>query len=272
MRLIQQNLIIGRSFDRPFLLLAFLFDLMYNKPMNKYELLGFDIDSVSMKEAIEISKNLIDSNKVTHIVTINPEMYELAEDDYEFAQIIRWADLVVPDGVGVTLGLKLMGHTAQRIAGIDLAYNLLLETAKNEIPVALIGAKTHVLENAVANLKKQISGLNIVYARDGYFDDIDVVYEELRQTSPKLVLVAMGAPMQEKFINNAKKLINPALMIGVGGSFDVWGGEVLRAPSVYRKLGLEWLYRTIKQPERFSRIFPTIPYFLYKIINEKLGV
>ena len=244
---------------------------MYNKNMKQYELMGFNINAVSMREALEISKYLIDSDKVSHIITINPEMYEIAQDDYEFAQIIRWADLVVPDGVGITLALKIMGHKVDRLAGIDLAYNLLKETAINGIPVALIGSQTHVVENAVNNLKKAIPDLNVVYYHNGYFNDMDEIFEELKQTSPKLVLVGMGAPYQEKFINNAKKIINPALMIGVGGSFDVWAGELKRAPEIYQKLGLEWLYRTIKQPQRIFRIFPTLPLFLVKVINKRLG-
>lgn len=244
---------------------------MYNYFMKQIELMGYNINAVSMREAIEISRYLIDSAKVSHIVTINPEMYDIAFDDYEFAQIIRWADLVVPDGIGITLALRIMGHKVSRLTGIDLAYNLLKESAANNIPVALVGAKNYVVENAVNNLKKDIPGLNVVYYHDGYFDDPSDIYEELKQASPKLILVGMGAPYQERFINNAKKIINPALMIGVGGSFDVWGGAVKRAPEIYQKLGLEWLYRVLNQPQRFSRIFPALPLFLMRVINKRLG-
>ena len=244
---------------------------MYNHFMKQIELMGFKINTVSMREAIEISKYLIDLDKVSHIVTINPEMYDISNDDYEFAQIIRWADLVVPDGIGITLALRIMGHKVSRLAGIDLAYNLLKEAAANNIPVALVGAKNYVVENAVSNLGKNIPNLNIVYYHDGYFENPMEIYEDLKQASPKLILVGMGAPYQERFINNAKKIIKPALMIGVGGSFDVWGGEVKRAPEIYQKLGLEWLYRVLTQPQRFSRIFPALPLFLIRVINKRLG-
>ena len=244
---------------------------MYNCFMKQINLMGFDINAVSMQEAVEIARYLIDSDKVTHIITINPEMYEIANDDYEFAQIIRWADLVIPDGIGITLGLRIMGHKVSRLTGIDLGYRLLKEAAANGIPVALVGAKNHVIENAVKNLQFKIPDLNVVYYHDGYFDDPMEIYEGLKQASPKLVLVGMGAPYQEKFINNAKKIINPALMMGVGGSFDVWGGEVKRAPEIYQKLGLEWLYRTLNEPCRFGRIFPALPAFLIKVINNRLG-
>ena len=76
--------------------------------------------------------------------------------------------------------------------------------------------------------------------------------------------------MQEEFIYELKSILPSTLMIGIGGSFDVWAGEVQRAPELWQKLGLEWLYRTIKQPERFKRIFPTLPIFVYNVIIEKI--
>ena len=81
----------------------------------------------------------------------------------------------------------------------------------------------------------------------------------------------MGSPRQEKFIYSAKKVLNPALMIGIGGSLDVWSGALKRAPKIWQKLGLEWLYRTIKQPSRLKRIFPTLPLFLIKALNYKFS-
>ena len=95
--------------------------------------------------------------------------------------------------------------------------------------------------------------------------------DSLQRTSPRLILVALGSPKQEKFIYEAKKQLNPALMIGVGGSFDVWSGVVKRAPEIYQKMGLEWLYRTVKQPERFKRIFPALPLFVLKVLKYRIG-
>ena len=96
------------------------------------------------------------------------------------------------------------------------------------------------------------------------------VIDGIKNSSPKLLLVALGAPMQEEFIYELKSILPSTLMIGIGGSFDVWAGEVQRAPEIWQKLGLEWLYRTIKQPERFKRIFPTLPIFVYNVIKERL--
>lgn len=233
------------------------------------ELLGFNIDNYSFEEAVLKAKSLIDGGRVAQVITINPEMFDAAEKDSNFANIIREAEMVIPDGVGVKLGLKLKGKNVSRIPGIDFAKRLLKEAAISNIPVAIIGSKEEVITKAVENLKKEISGLNIVYYHNGYFSDDNEIYGELKKSSPKLILVALGSPKQEKFIYGAKKILNPALMVGIGGSLDVWSGTVKRAPKIFRKLGIEWLYRTVTQPSRFKRIFPALPLFLIKVLRYK---
>ena len=212
------------------------------------ELLGFNIDNYTFEEAVLKAKSLIDGGRVAQVITINPEMFDAAEKDSNFANIIREAEMVIPDGVGVKLGLKLKGKNVSRIPGIDFAKRLLKEAAISNIPVAIIGSKEDVITKAVENLKKEISGLNIVYYHNGYFSDDNEIYGELKKSSPKLVLVALGSPKQEKFIYGAKKILNPALMVGIGGSLDVWSGTVKRAPKIFRILGFDLLYRTITQP------------------------
>lgn len=214
---------------------------------------------------------MVDSAKSSHIVTINPEIIEYANKHEDFAKILNQAELVIPDGIGIKLGFKIKGIDVQRLTGIGFAHSLLKNAQKNNIPVALVGAKPHVIEKAYENLKKEMPELNIVYRHDGYFKDCkQEVIEGIKNSSPKLLLVALGAPMQEEFIYELKSILPSTLMIGIGGSFDVWAGEVQRAPEIWQKLGLEWLYRTVKQPERFKRIFPTLPIFVYNVIIEKI--
>lgn len=233
------------------------------------ELLGFNIDTYSFEEAVNKAKELIDGQKVSQVVTINPEMFEYAPKDNDFANIVKEAEMVIPDGIGVKIALKLNGHNVERIPGVDFAYKLLEEAAINNIPVAIVGAKEEVISKAVEKLTDKISGLNIVYYHNGYFSNDEEIYSEINEKSPKLILVAMGAPRQEKFIYNAKKVLKPALMIGIGGSLDVWSGTVKRAPKVFQILGLEWLYRTAAQPGRIKRIFPTIPLFILKALRNR---
>ncbi len=233
------------------------------------KLLGLDVDVFGFEDAVNYALNLIKSKKGGQIVTINPEMIEFGLKKPEFAEILRNADLVIPDGVGVEIALKIKGINIQRIAGIEFSYRLIEECAKNKFSVALIGARPHILKKTTNNLQSGFKRLNLVYSKDGYFNDRGKILTELKEKSPNLVLVALGSPKQEDFIKEARSLLPQAVMIGVGGSFDIWSGEVQRAPEIYQKLGLEWLYRTIKEPQRIKRIFPTLPRFLFRVILSK---
>ena len=203
------------------------------------------------------------------VITINPEMIENASQNPDFAEIINSAELVIPDGIGVEIGLKILGYNVRRIAGIEFSHRMIEECAKNSQSVALVGAKPQIVEKAKENLEKEISGLYITYAHDGYFSNDEEIINELKIRQPRLVLCALGSPKQEEFIIKAKQVLPNALFVGVGGSFDVWSGVVERAPEIYQKLGLEWLYRTVKEPKRFKRIFPTLPLFVLKVLREK---
>lgn len=231
---------------------------------NLVKLQGFNIDTFTFDEALQYAEK-------GQVVTINPEMILSAKSNPDFAEIINSAELVIPDGIGVQLGLKILGHNVRRIAGIEFGRKLIDKFASQ--PTAFVGAKPEIIQKAVENLKKEVPNLNAVYVQDGYFKDDDRVLDELIAANPKLVLVALGSPKQEIFISKAKNLLPNALFIGLGGSFDVWSGVVERAPEIWQKLGLEWLYRTVKEPKRFKRIFPTLPLFVLKVFKEKfIGV
>ncbi len=230
------------------------------------KLQGFSIDTFKFDEALEYA-----AENSGQIVTINPEMIQAASKNKDFANLINNSELVVPDGIGVEIGLNILGYKVRRIAGIELG-RALIDRLSGE-PVAFIGAKPDIIKKAVENLKNEVKNLNVVYVQDGYFKDDEKVLNELIQSSPRLALIALGSPKQELFIDKAKKKLPNTIFIGLGGSFDVWSGVVQRAPEVYQRLGLEWLYRTIKEPQRFKRIFPTLPLFILKVIKEKfIGV
>ena len=238
--------------------------------MNRVKLLDYEIDTFNFDEAAAYALELEQQEKVSQVVTINPEMCDCAKVDSEFSDILRTAEMVIPDGVGVKIGLKILGKNVDRIAGVDFAKKMIEKSAQNNLPIALIGAKPEVVEKACENLKNEIENLNIVYSHDGYFQENNTILNELKNTGARLVLVALGSPKQEKFIKEARQILPFGLMVGVGGSFDVWSGMVERAPEIYQKLGIEWLYRTVKQPERFKRIFPTLPLFVLRVIKEKI--
>jgi len=232
-------------------------------------LMGTEINNYTFEEGVNKGLALILSDKVSQVITINPEMFKEKEQNPDFRKIIEEAEMIIPDGIGIKIALKLKGQDCTRIPGIDFAKKLLEECAAKNLPVAIIGSKEEIITKAVENLKNEIDGLNIAYFHNGYFNENKTIYEDLKQVNAKLILVALGSPKQEFFIFNAKKILPPCLMVGIGGSLDVWSGAVKRAPKIWQKLGLEWLYRTVSQPERFKRIFPALPLFLIKAITYK---
>lgn len=227
---------------------------------------GFDVDTFTFEQAVDWAYS-----KHGQIVTINPEMISAAQLNPEFADIIKKAELVVADGIGVEIGLKILGYSVKRIAGIDLGKALIEKFTASGKSVAMIGAKPGVVDSAVVNLSKEYQNLNVVYSHDGYFDNDEDIIESVISANPDLILVALGSPKQEFFIHNIKEKLPNSTLIGLGGSFDVWAGVVERAPKIYQKLGLEWLYRTLKEPKRFKRIFPTLPLFVLKVLKERFS-
>lgn len=228
------------------------------------KLQGFNVDTFDFETAVEYADTICGQ-----VITINPEMINNARKNSDFANIINSAELVIPDGIGVEIGLKILGNNVRRIAGIEFAHKMLEVCANEGKSAAFVGAKPEIIEKAAQNIKKEFDNINIVYVQDGYFKDDDRVINDLKNLQPRLVLCALGSPKQEEFIAKCKKLLPNSLFIGVGGSFDVWSGVVQRAPEIYQKLGLEWLYRTVKEPQRFKRIFPTLPLFVLNVLIEK---
>ncbi|MCR5260219.1 MAG: WecB/TagA/CpsF family glycosyltransferase [Candidatus Gastranaerophilales bacterium] len=234
------------------------------------EILGYKVDLLSFDEAL---KTVLDKTEEqnTQTVTINPEMIALGEKNQEFSEILKNADLVIPDGFGIKLALMLYGIKQQQIPGIEFSKKLIAHCAENSLPVALIGAKEETIQKACENLKNEYPNLKICYKKNGYFkeDEERAIIDEMKQSCPKLVLAALGVPKQEIFINKYKNEFQNTMFVGVGGSFDVWAGNVKRAPLIFRKLGCEWLWRLIKEPSRFNRMFPTLPLFVFKVIMNK---
>lgn len=232
---------------------------------NIVKIQSLPVDTFSFEQAIDYALSVSGQ-----IVTINPEMIAYAKKDENFVKILDEAILITPDGIGVEIGLKILGYKVRRIAGIELAKALIENFAVQNKRIALVGAKPEVIAKTVENLKNEINGINIVYTQDGYYTDEGAVLASIKEAQPDLVLTALGSPKQEFFNYKLKSLLPDALTVGVGGSFDVWSGMVKRAPVIWQKMGLEWLYRTVKEPKRFKRIFPTLPLFVLSVVKERV--
>ena len=231
-------------------------------------ILGYPVDLIDMDNSIDFAKNCIEASNGGHVVTLNPEMIMQADHNAELSGILKGAELVVPDGIGIIIALKKLGITnIKQLPGIEFSQALIKKCAENNYSIGLIGASKDTLDCAVNEIKAKYPDLNIVFAHDGYFNESNEneIIEELKTKNPQVLFVALGVPKQELWIKKHRKDLNSVLMVGVGGSFDVWAKKIKRAPVIFRKFGLEWLYRLITQPSRFSRMFPTLPLFFIKV-------
>ncbi len=232
------------------------------------KLLGYEIDTFNINEAAAYTAEILESGSNAQVVTINPEMIELAKKNEKFSDILKSADLVIPDGVGIKLGFKICGENISQVPGIEYSKEVIKMCEKLGYTVGFLGAKEEILQGAIKKLLKEFPDLKIGFQKNGYFDEPEEaeIVEKIGTTDVRVLFVALGAPKQEFFIAKYKDELKNTIMIGVGGSFDVWSGQVKRAPLFYRKIGCEWLYRLITQPYRFRRIFPTLPIFLFNVI------
>lgn len=234
----------------------------------KTEILGLCFDAVTMAQAQAAAQALIGAGQGGFIVTANPEILLAAKGDEAYLSAIHDADLVLADGVGVLYAARILGKTLpERVSGSDLVPMLLREMAAKGRSVFLYGAKPGVADRAADALKKDYPGLRIAGTENGYITDETALWRRLEQAQPDLLLVALGAPKQERWMA-ANRGRTKALMIGVGGLLDVFSGDVPRAPEGWRRLGLEWLYRTIRQPKRIRRVLK-LPQILILAAKER---
>ena len=201
------------------------------------------------------------------IVTLNAEMTMAALADPALGGAIAAADLVIPDGAGVVWALKRKGYRVRRSPGIELARQLLVEAASRSWRVALVGASPEVMALVSARLKKEIPGLTLQFSVHGYQspEQWPGIEQQLLEARPDLVLVALGVPRQETWIQRMH-VHQPGLWMGVGGSFDVWSGAKQRAPQWMCRLQIEWLYRLVQEPSRWRRML-ALPEFAWAVLR-----
>ena len=236
--------------------------------MSRIDVLGVGFDDLTMDEAVETALGFTAARGARYVCTPNPEIVLAARTDAELAAALAGADMVLADGVGVTKAAVMLGTPLKaRVPGIDFAANVMARLAGRGGSVYLFGAKPGVAEAAAAKLAETYPGLVIAGTDDGYFTDDGPVIEKINAAGPDFLMVCLGSPKQERWMaGNASKL-NAGLMAGLGGSLDVLAGNVRRAPEAWRKLGLEWLYRVIKEPKRLGRV-ARLPLFVLEAAAE----
>lgn len=229
-----------------------LFDKLYNKEESSF----YNI----------LSKNL-KNNKKMFIVTANPETFMISEKDEEMKKLLLDKDtILVPDGIGIVKAARMINYDVkERITGIDIANKLLELGDKQKKTIYLFGSKQEVIDSMKNVIKEKYPNLVLVGATNGYEKDKDKVFEKIVKQKPDIVLVALGIPAQEKLIYKHLDKFDKGIFVGVGGSFDVISGHKKRAPKIFIKLNLEWLYRILKEPKRLKRFYDSNVKFLFKL-------
>ncbi|MET3696761.1 N-acetylglucosaminyldiphosphoundecaprenol N-acetyl-beta-D-mannosaminyltransferase [Bacillus oleivorans] len=234
--------------------------------MKKETYFGVEVSPLSYEEIVDTLKLRIHSGEQSTIIAVNPEKVMAAQNNPQLKELINGSTFQIPDGVGILLASKLKGGDIQsRVTGVDMMERLLLMAEQEGYKVFLYGAKEEVVSKAAANIQIKHPAIQLGGYENGYVQDQEELVERINESGADILFVALGSPRQELWIRENMPRLNVKVFQGVGGSFDVYAGHVQRAPEGFRKLGLEWLYRLMKEPKRFKRQL-ALPKFLLKVL------
>ncbi|MBM2657926.1 N-acetylglucosaminyldiphosphoundecaprenol N-acetyl-beta-D-mannosaminyltransferase TarA [Staphylococcus pseudoxylosus] len=238
---------------------------------NKVNVLSVYFDNVTLEEMQGNIKQffLTSSSRNLFIVTANPEIVDYATENENYRNLINRADYVVPDGTGVVKAARILNTPLKaRVPGIELMEACLKIANANQQKVFLLGAENDVVKTAQHKLAEKYP--NVIFdCHHGFFDLSDeMVLKQVTSFDPDYVFVGMGYPRQEQWIERHSDQFNQAVLMGVGGSIEVFSGAKKRAPMVFRKLNIEWIYRLLIDWKRIGRM-KSIPKFLFKVAKVK---
>ncbi len=239
---------------------------------NTIEILGIPVDNITMTEAVEKVGSFIKEGGIHTIFTPNAEIMMAAQRDAELAQILTRADMLTADGAGVVLASKILNRPLpEKVSGFDLVKKIFETYAKDGIRCFIFGSKPGVAEAAAERIRSGYPEIIIAGCRNGYFtdkDDNDIV-GTINEAKADILIVALGAPKQEKWISSHLDRLNCKVCIGVGGAIDVFSGNTKLAPDFFRRNGLEWFYRLCKEPKRAKRMLD-LPRFMLRVVFSRL--
>lgn len=232
---------------------------------------GIGFNNLALDEALyRLEKMLLVPRRPHVIVTPDSVALLRARKNHILRQAYLSADLIAPDGVGIIWATRLLGlPLKERVTGIDLTTGLLELATRKGYRIFLLGGREGVAGRARDRIKERFPSLAIVGAQHGYFDDDETIIRTITQATPDILLVGMGAPKQELWMAKHKDRLHVPLMLGVGGALDVFAGNCRRAPIHWQRMGLEWLYRLLRQPYRIKSAI-TIPIFIARVLVARL--
>lgn len=241
--------------------------------IKRIRVLGVPVDCVTMNQALDWADSKMDGHCPCTILAVNPEKVIRAQQDSTLLDQLRTADLLIPDGIGVILAMRLLGlGQAERVPGSELMPKLCERAVAKGYSVFLFGASADVNQQAVAALQQRNPGIQIVGSHHGYVKEGEMqsVIALINECRPDLLFVALGSPHQELWISRYLPQLHVKVCQGVGGTFDVLAGHVRRAPKIFRSLHLEWFYRLVSNPTRIRRQ-TALPLFAYRVLKQRFS-
>ncbi len=232
-------------------------------------ILNVNIHALTNAQTLTIIEDFIASGQPHQLVTVNPEFVVAAQSDAEFRHIINRAALALPDGVGLLKAARFLGTIPlpERVPGSDLVIRLAALSHQKGYRIYFLGAQEGVAEKAVENLKNMYPRLQVAgcYAGSPAPEENEAIVQRILSTRPDILLVAYGAPRQDKWIARNLNRLQVPVCIGIGGAFDFVAGTTKRAPVWLQRIGLEWLHRLLMQPWRWKRIWNAVPRFSWLV-------
>jgi N-acetylglucosaminyldiphosphoundecaprenol N-acetyl-beta-D-mannosaminyltransferase len=238
--------------------------------LHSVSILGVRIHAVTTAETLAWIEAAVAARLPRQICTANPEFLMAARRDREFFDLLNRADLVVPDGMGLLLAARWLGERLpERVAGSDLIYRIAERAERRGWSVYFLGAGEGVAQRTAQILRSKYPGMKVAGAFGGRpdLDDEQVIVAQVSTARPDVLLVAYGAPAQDKWIARHKARLGVPVSMGVGGAFDFVAGVARRAPPWVQRLGLEWLHRLGRQPWRARRIFTAVVLFPLAVLR-----
>lgn len=233
------------------------------------KILDVPVHPLTMGEAVSVLEESITSGEQAFVVTANAEIIMMCQEDAGYKKIVSQdAQLVLPDGAGAVWAGRHLGYKVpERVAGFDLYCQLLDKAAQKGYKAFFFGGSPGIAEAAKAKSEELYPGVQVVGCRNGYFKEEEslAIIDEINASGADMLFAALGAPKQEKWLVRYREQLKPKILMGIGGSFDVFAGKMERAPKWMQDASLEWLFRLYKQPSRFMRMM-ALPKFVLKVV------
>ena len=245
---------------------------MDRKTPQRIDVLGVPVDCLDMETAMEHVARMLEGDRPQAVIAVNPEKVIAAQANPGLLQALNRAGLLIPDGIGIVLASRLLhGIRIRRVPGSELMPAICEYAARMHHPVFLFGASAEVNDLATQELLRRYPGIAIAGGEHGYLPDEDMprLVDRINTSGAKILFLALGSPRQEDWMLEYLPVLNVRVCQGVGGTFDVLSGKVNRAPPVFLKLNLEWLYRLLANPRRLTRQ-TALPRFFFQTIKSSL--